>query len=931
MGKRFSIIPGLFPLSSTTFSMEAFLERVASALLDRHQHELDHVAVVLPGRRAGLHLRRYLARSAGRTIWSPEMLNMGGFMERITGLRQGGSMDMLFMLHEAHRRVRGQHAHTLPEFLQWAPVTLRDMSEVDSHLADLDQLYRDLRNFQEIEDWSFQLDELSPGQQRLAQQWTQTGEMHRCLHRLMEEKRMGTSGWLARTAAASMGALLENGLPWKSVWFVGLNALDPASTKVAKALCDAGLGVMAWDADQFYLEDPRQEAGRFLRRSIRDLGPGVIPPVNELRERIRAIHSVAVPNGAAQASYAAQLLAGLPPEKRQDVAVILAAEDLLMPLLEALPPEAGPFNVTMGMPLRALPVHGLVEAWLDMQNHATPTGAYHYTHVERLLLHPFLHDPRHTADVIAAIRAGQKATLEAGEIEALASAARMAVPEKMSMALQPVQGDVSRLQQQIPALIAWALETVGADELSREQLYLMARLQQRLDRDLAASGGQAIDIRSYILLRTRLLNEENIGFFGEPLTGIQIMGFLETRSLDHEHVIVLGANDGTLPAGGRLQSWIPFEIRRSFHLPVPGDSEAITAYHFQRMMHLASEVHLVHDTSGDNGSAGPSRYLEQWRLELAGNSNTTIGDITVSAPFPKRHAPVLSVQKSEAVLERIRAMGAKGFSPSALATWLTCPLDYYFKYILGIRSPEEVDEKLGGDVLGEAVHAVMEDIFKPLLKKEITGTQLKTASQDVERLVHEKLQLHFPSETLRQGTFRLKMEMATRAICSHLQAEAMRCDTESTMPLELESLVSAELPNGMIIRGRCDRIDLREGVHHILDLKTGSVQPSNVEFRSLDRELIVPDRKFGLQLLMYAWAYMNTHPSVQVARAGIIPMQRSSQAGGLLLKIGGSHDITRAMLPQITDLLGGLVDELLDPAMPFTHTEASAYCTCCTG
>ncbi|MBK7297747.1 MAG: hypothetical protein IPI91_14470 [Flavobacteriales bacterium] len=141
--------------------MEPFLHRLATKLLEHHAHELDTIAVVLPSRRAGLYLRKYLAELAGRTIWSPEMLDMGSFMEQISGLRQGQTMEMLFLLYEAHKAVDGERAAPIAEFMQWSPITLRDFSEVDAHLLDLEQLYRDLRSYEEIESWSLRLGELS--------------------------------------------------------------------------------------------------------------------------------------------------------------------------------------------------------------------------------------------------------------------------------------------------------------------------------------------------------------------------------------------------------------------------------------------------------------------------------------------------------------------------------------------------------------------------------------------------------------------------------------------------------------------------------------------------------------------------------------------------------------------------------------------------
>ncbi len=857
------------------------------------------------------------------------MLNMGTFMQRMSGLRQGPSMEMLFMLYEVHCEVAGSRAEALPEFLQWAPITLKDMSEVDSHLLDLNGLYRDLRNFQEIEEWSFRMEELSAGQERLAAQWQTTGAMHRRMHEFMEERGVGTSGWIARRTAERASELIGK-MPWKKVWLAGMNALDPASTRIMKALQEQGRAVMAWDADRHYLDDMDQEAGIYLRRSVRDLGAGIISPVNEIRERKRDLHLVAVPHGVAQARYAAQLLAGLPEEERKHTAIVLAAEDLLMPLLEALPPDAGPFNVTMGMPITALPVHGLMEAFLELHaSYSDPAGFYHTT-IERLLLHPYLHR-NSSASIIRELRESQRPRSTGMEICTMAKAAGLEVSEAMAQALTPAPDSADHLHDRMIALISWAKEVCGSNKFALEQLFRMARLQQRLDQGLRSIGGKTLDLRSYITLRTRLLREESIGFYGEPLSGAQIMGFLETRALDHQRVIILGSNDGVLPASGAGQSWIPFEIRRAYNLPLHTDGEAITAYHFQRIMHLASEVHMVYDTSGENGSAGPSRYVEQWRHEVIGHSVTELHRHTVTPPFPVRHVPKISVHKDEHVLTKIRKLGERGFSPSALATWLTCPLDLYFKYVLNLSTPDEVEEKLGGDKLGEAVHFAMEQIFTPFLGRPVEGKELLGHSGAVQVLLEQKLREHFPPTSLRAGHFRLRIEMATRAITLHLAAEADRCGSSSTIPLHLEKEVKATLPNGMVIRGRCDRIDERDGIHHILDVKTGSVLPANVEFKGFDREQIIPDKRFGLQLLMYAWAYMMENPEVSRVRAGIIPLQKSSQAGGVLLKVGGEHDITRTMLPEISRLLTALIDELMDPEVPFCHVPDSLYCGCCVG
>ena len=115
----------------------------------------------------------------------------------------------------------------------------------------------------------------------------------------------------------------------------------------------------------------------------------------------------------------------------------------------------------------------------------------------------------------------------------------------------------------------------------------------------------------------------------------------------------------------------------------------------------------------------------------------------------------------------------------------------------------------------------------------------------------------------------------------------------------------------------------------ILDLKTGSVQANDLILTTLERDTLNADRRYALQLLIYAWCYMMQDPLIPVVRTGIIPLQRASQSAGLFLEVMKTEEITREMLPEIGSLLSGLVNELRDPTIPFTHDANAMYCEFC--
>jgi ATP-dependent helicase/nuclease subunit B len=908
--------------------MDPFLQRLAHALLDRHGEDLARICVVLPGKRAGLYLRKYLAEQCQRTIWSPRALDVGGFLTELAGMRQGGSMELLFLLYEAHVQVQGASAESLDDVLMWAPTTMRDMSEVDAHALDLDNVYRDLRSYHEIEEWSFRLGEESPGQARSNQHWRHTGTLHQAFAQLMRERGVGTSGAVARTA---MERVLSGTavVPYDAVWFAGLNALEPATTRLIKALQAKGIAHVAWDTDTHYLEDKAQEAGQYLRRSMADLGPGVLPPGDGIRTRTRTFRESMVPNAMAQATLAGNLLADLDAEQRSRTAIVLADEGLLMPLLAALPADTGPLNITMGLPLEALPIHGCTEAFLALHAGYRRSGEFRLADLERLLLHPFLHQPIATARAISRLRGTRRSNMAYEPILEHTEKAGMELCSAAHEALRPVAEVGVEMPGRMAALLTWAQRLSGNDRYRMEQVFQMARMQRSLDQGLERMGSHILDLDTYSALRMRLLREERIAFFGEPLRGTQIMGVLETRALDHERIIILGLSEGTFPRGGQQQSWIPYDVRRVHGLPLASDADAIAAYHFQRMAQQCSHLDVLHSAGDGPGSGGPSRFILQWDRELKGSSATHFVKRTLTSPFPVRPAARLQVHKDEKVVQRLTEICAAGLSPSALAMWLRCPLDFYFTRVLGIRTADEVDGRLGSDVLGDAVHAVLEEVITPMLGTAMDPELLLASASQVQALLTRKLGETFPADLLQRGNFRLRVEMASQALVRHLKAEATRCAATRSIPIAVELDLDVELRPGVRIRGRCDRIEERDGVLHILDLKTGAVEAKQLRIPELDRAHFDAKRAQALQLLVYGWAYLKSHPTVPFVRAGILPIQKASEATGLMLHVGTSMDLQRSDIPAMEELLSAIVDEVLNPDKALEHDPDSAYCKAC--
>ena len=61
-----------------------------------------------------------------------------------------------------------------------------------------------------------------------------------------------------------------------------------------------------------------------------------------------------------------------------------------------------------------------------------------------------------------------------------------------------------------------------------------------------------LKIKTFKNVFQQLIANEMIPFQGEPLVGLQLMGILESRTLDFKNVIVLSVNEEKLPQGKKI-------------------------------------------------------------------------------------------------------------------------------------------------------------------------------------------------------------------------------------------------------------------------------------------------------------------------------------------------------------------------------------------
>ena len=504
----------------------------------------------------------------------------------------------------------------------------------------------------------------------------------------------------------------------------GFNALSECEKRLFGFLATAAETDFYWDYDSYYKDDPEQEAGMFVRSNVAQF-----PPRTELRyDNMRGekqIVSVAAVSNAVQCKYAAAILADLARRRREEdsgiaagarpalgkeTAVVLTDENLLLPLLYALPADIGRVNVTMGFPLRQSLAYTFVERLVELQNHRRRKGdgcTFYHADVAGILAHPYVAecDAALTRTMHEEIVRDRRISVDAAWLGRNELLKRIFTPAATwrelsdymldvvaAVARQPYEGDDARQRVEFLAVIA-------------EQVTKLRNSLDECDIDLTAEV--------YTSLLRRHLQPLRIPFEGEPLEGIQIMGILETRNLDFENVIILSMNDDNFPGNHMAQaSFIPYNLRAAYELPTPEHHEGVYAYYFYRLIQRAKTVHMLYCSHADDKSTGePSRYIYQLDYE----SGFDVRKVEVGVDVNLAETAPIEVPKDEGVMVRLErfvdAQSPATLSPTAFFRYVACPLRFYFHSIARLEADDEISEEVDAPMFGTILHAAVQTLY----------------------------------------------------------------------------------------------------------------------------------------------------------------------------------------------------------------------------
>ena len=762
--------------------MVSFLEKVAEDLLARYGENLSRVAVVFPNKRASLFLNDHLARLAGHPIWSPAYITISDLFRSHSQLKVADPILLVCELYKSFTHCTGID-ETLDHFYGWGQLLLSDFDDLDKNMGPADKIFANLRDIHELDDVSYLTDEQREMIRRFFSNFTDdhNSELKKRFLRLWSH--IGDiyrhyNDQLASRQLAYEGALYRQVVNAPDIQF-------------------------EYDTYAFIGFNHLHQVEQALFRRLDEAGRAIFYQDTD-EEPPRDLTFISAPTENIQARYISDWLT---PERIADerrTAIVLCDEGLLQAVVHCLPDTVEKVNVTTGYPLLQTSIASLVSQLINLQvNGWSPkTNSFRRHWLDTVRRHPYA----------------------------------SYLPDDFADHRYTDNGPLLRWLLVIIRTIASADERASG-ALDAESLFRTYTLLNRVS-DLVDSGVLTVDTITLQRLVAQLIQSTTIPFHGEPAEGIQVMGVLETRNLDFDHVLLLSCNEGNMPRGVNDTSFIPYAIRKAYGLTTVDQKVAIYQHYFHRLLQRAKDVTIVYNNSTNDGQTGEmSRFMLQLMVDRSSvNSKlSAVNYKTLRAGQKTLLRTPHPVTKTPEVMQHLRERLSGGISPTAISNYLRCQLRFFYRYVCNLEDAVDNEEELiDNRLFGNIFHKAAQNLYQRFGRQEITAFDLDKLLKDVvdiERAVDDAIKtefFHFDDPTRPMPPLD-GLQLINREVIIKYVRQLVEIDRRLTpfTILGLEQYVSMDLSK-LRIGGIIDRLDSitdsQTGDQHIrvVDYKTGS-------------------------------------------------------------------------------------------------------------
>ena len=975
--------------------MKAFLKIVAKDMLEKYGTDMSDIAVVFPNKRASLFLNNYLAQLAHKPIWTPTYITISDLFRRHSDLKVADPIKSICDLHKTFVKCTGID-ETLDHFYGWGQLLLADFDDVDKNMVDAKQLFANLSDIHELDDVSyltdyqkemirkffsnFSDDHNSELKKRFLQLWCHFYDIYTEFNQRMTEQGLAYEGALYRSVVSNESIEFRH----KKYLFVGFNMMQVVELNLLNRLKKQGKAAFYWDYDQYYM-DGNNEAGHYIRQYLpyypNELAEYPQQEIYNNMTKNKDITYISAPTENIQARYVNSWLKENGRYKMgRNVAIVLSDESLLQSVIHSLPQEVGSINITIGYPLQQTPFYSLIQQLIQLQGigHSKQGDTYRLHYVLIALRHPYTRYISEKYTELLAKLDEQKRFYPSREFLSLDG------DEGLTLLFRNLEEATASQDEYNRKLITYLLDvlrTIGThakelnDPLFHESLYRTYTLLNRLQ-DLIIAGDLQVDIITLERLIQQLIQTTSIPFHGEPAEGIQVMGVLETRNLDFDHILILSCNEGKLPKGVNDSSFIPYSLRKAYGLTTVENKVAIFAYYFHSMLQRAHDITLTYNNATEDGQSGEmSRFMLQMMVE----SQHSIKRKTLVAgqkPLRPAYSEAQKTDEVMAVLDNIKMI-----TPTFLNTYQRCQKQFYYKYVKGLLEPDEIDEdEVDNKIFGNIFHRAAELFYYTFASKDDIATDdqgkqrlirpiVITADNLDHALKDTSLIYRLVDQAFREELFKVSssdyhpkyngLQLINKEVIASYLRQLITIDRRQApftiigMEIVVSTTLGVATARGQKlfrIGGFIDRLDsvaasgnpsalgnLAERIR-VIDYKTGrsrTSHPKDIEEVFSTQPLAIGKHNdYYLQAILYSLIVKNDrryNPAQEPVSPGLLFIQNAGADDyDPTLKLGKELLTDVAPLEaEFTNHLRSLLSNIYDPALPLKPTDDKKRCTFC--
>ena len=906
-----------------------FLQKIITELINQNA-DLSGFNIVLPGKRPIVFIKQIL-REKEYSGFLPNFFTVEDLISDLSGKQPVQGISLWLFAFQIYQELHP--AEDFSNFLKWFPTLLKDWDDIlkfsESDKAVLEYMFDEER----IKNWSENLgDSEDIPRRKFLNFWQKMNVFLPILKQKLTEKNWATSGMIhedAKNKIEDFAIKTE-----QKFVFCGFNAFTPVEEKLIKSLLQWDKAQCFFQADSYYFDDEKQEAGKFLRshktwKEFTEKRP--FHWIENDFAQPKKIKVYEVSGNITQTKVLPEIFKEINDHNLSKTAVVLLDENLLPASLDAMN-AVQYLNITMGFPLKNLAFSNAMKQLFYLQKQLEKKdSSYYYNDVLSVL------EELPNSDIDQQIIANFKLNIEERNIVYIS---KKQFTEFLSeLSYFDIFKKATSINDFLNLLIKFCYELKfrELDDILFENITHFEQSFKIIKNQISPYSFE-IKMETLEVLINQLVNSESIDFQGEPLQGLQVMGLLETRLLNFENIILLSTNEGKLPLGNSQNTYLPFDVRQHFELHTFLENDSIYAYHFYRLIQNSSNVHLLFNALNSGVNTGEkSRFITQMEIE---DSYHQIENIIIENTSDPIQQELIQIQKTPKVLEKLEAWKSR-VSASHLTSYLYNPIDFYLTKILNTRETSEIEEELSQRSYGNLVHYALQNIYEKFIGKKLTAKDLDLSNEEVLEAINGAIeQLKHQVEFYAKGMNFIHKSIAERVVRNVLEYDKNLVENGNSLEIlsvegnfeGIDFYLDEAKVDKVSFYGFIDRVDRLNGNLRIIDFKTAKTKnlaisapkkPEDLE--KLEQLFFRDDYKQAMQLCIYAYSVLkeNTIPA-NFVECGIWSFAEVNK-GVQNLQIFADQEISLNLLETPMKSIKNLILEILDPDKDFAEEERATW------